>query len=519
LFVFLFSLVNKLVERHFAAQPASVASPVLPIQQAVEMAKSLSVTEINNLLGILNDTKRKLEEEEREVEISVLHDFLSRARQKKQEALERISKELGLLNEDLQTVEARRKLQPTSLSQTSPFLSSPLASLAAITPASASAPRSPPLLPESPGGKPPLAAVVTPPSQHQGGSQPVGPSALKRRKMEGPEKLLGTGPSKHVANLAGSPADRFPVPLDSVSQKKKRVQCHFDDLQSCYFDLRMRGPKPGSLEVFTDNLNKFTKVSRFHLLASLKYGDLNNSSSIVSSIDFDRDCEFFATAGVTKRIKIFEFANVMNEPVDVHYPVREMSCRSKISCLTWNSYIKSQMASSDYEGIVCLWDSYTGQSVQQFEEHQKRAWSVDFCRGDPTRLASGSDDTTVKIWSTNQRNSVGTIESKANICCVKFNPEISHCLAFGSADHNIHYYDLRNAREPLCVFKGHKKAVSYVKFLTKDEVVSAYVPLFTFSSSFFSLFFFSFVFLFFFSWFLRYCGLIVGLFAPFFLSM
>ena len=101
---------------------------------------------------------------------------------------------------------------------------------------------------------------------------------------------------------------------------------------------------------------------------------------------------------------------------------------------------------------MSLWDAYTGQNFVQFEEHTKRAWSVDFSKTDPTRLASGSDDTKVKIWSTNQENSVASIESKANICCVKFNPEVSHHLAFGSADHHIHYYDLRKLREPLFVF-------------------------------------------------------------------
>ena len=28
----------------------------------------------------------------------------------------------------------------------------------------------------------------------------------------------------------------------------------------------------------------------------------------------------------------------------------------------------------------------------QYDEHEKRAWSVDFSRSDPMRLASGSDD-------------------------------------------------------------------------------------------------------------------------------
>lgn len=32
------------------------------------------------------------------------------------------------------------------------------------------------------------------------------------------------------------------------------------------------------------------------------------------------------------------------------------------------------------------------QSVMEYEEHEKRAWSVDFSRTDPTMLVSGSDD-------------------------------------------------------------------------------------------------------------------------------
>ena len=116
------------------------------------------------------------------------------------------------------------------------------------------------------------------------------------------------------------------------------------------------------LKRFTDTLTKFTRYSRLQVVASLKYGDMFNNSSIVSSIEFDRcaggrlvaalsstgllttvgstgarsasaagrDDEHFATAGVTKKIKVFNLANVVNDPVDVHFPVREMQCRSKI---------------------------------------------------------------------------------------------------------------------------------------------------------------------------------------------
>jgi WD40 repeat protein len=43
----------------------------------------------------------------------------------------------------------------------------------------------------------------------------------------------------------------------------------------------------------------------------------------------------------------------------------------------------------------------------------------------------------------------------------------------GSADHHIHYFDLRNPCTAVHIFGGHKKAVSYVKFLSNNELASA----------------------------------------------
>lgn len=116
----------------------------------------------------------------------------------------------------------------------------------------------------------------------------------------------------------------------------------------------------------------------------------------------------------------------------------------------------------------------------------------------------------MKLWSINAENSIACLEAKANVCCVKFNPESRYHLAFGSAgkikmigslncvpctytctrymrfssalfiefilfllDHFVHYYDLRNTKEAVMVFKGHRKAVSYTKFLNTTEIVSA----------------------------------------------
>ena len=201
--------------------------------------------------------------------------------------------------------------------------------------------------------------------------------------------------------------------------------------------------------------------------------DMFNNSSIVSSIEFDKNQEFFAIAGVTKKIKIYDYNVVLKDMVDIHYPTTEMVCSSKISCISWSSFHKAMLASSDYEGTVIVWDSATNKKSTVWNEHEKRCWSVDFNLVDTKLIASGSDDARVKLWSTNMSHSVASLEAKANVCCVKFNPNSCYHLAFGSADHCVHYYDLRSTKSPLNVFKGHRKAVSYVKFLNSEDIVSA----------------------------------------------
>lgn len=72
-----------------------------------------------------------------------------------------------------------------------------------------------------------------------------------------------------------------------------------------------------------------------------------------------------------------------------------------------------------------------------------------------------------------QKNSIGTIWNPANVCCVQFSSHSSNLLVFGSADYKIYGYDLRHTRIPWCTLAGHRKAVSYVKFLDSETVASA----------------------------------------------
>ncbi|KAG8363275.1 hypothetical protein BUALT_Bualt19G0005200 [Buddleja alternifolia] len=223
-----------------------------------------------------------------------------------------------------------------------------------------------------------------------------------------------------------------------------------------------------------DGICKFARYNKFEVCGMLRNHDiLKMSNNIVCSLSFDRDEEYIAAAGNSKKIKIFEFGSFLNDSVEVQYPVVEMSNKSKFSCVCWNKYIKNYLASADYDGLVQMWDASTGQGFARYTEHQNRAWSVDISQVDPTKFASGSDDGTTRIWSISERNSVGTICNQANVCCVQFSAFSSHLLAFGSSDYRIYFYDLRHTKIPWCTLDGHGKAVSYVRFLDPETLVSA----------------------------------------------
>uniref|UniRef100_A0A8C5CRQ1 COP1 E3 ubiquitin ligase n=1 Tax=Gadus morhua TaxID=8049 RepID=A0A8C5CRQ1_GADMO len=385
--------------------------------------ENMDLANINLMLELLVQKKKQLEAESQAAQRQILMEFLKEARRNKREQLEQLQKELNFLEDDIKRVEDMSGHH------------SPLMEAECTVP------------------------NVEAPSP-----------ALSSSLVEPPDY------SQTPGFIGGK---RQPWYNSTLASRRKRLTAHFEDLEQCYFSNKMsrisdEGRSLGQLDDFMECLSKFTRYNSVRPLATLSYAsDLYNGSSIVSSIEFDRDCDYFAIAGVTKKIKVFEYGMVIQDAVDIHYPVNEMTCNSKISCISWSSYHKNLLASSDYEGTVILWDGFTGQRSKVYQEHEKRCWSVDFNLMDPKLLASGSDDAKVKLWSTNLDNSVASIEAKANVCCVKFSPTSRYHLAFGCADHCVHYYDLRNTKQPIMVFKGHRKAVSYAKFVNGEEIVSA----------------------------------------------
>ncbi|XP_062160498.1 E3 ubiquitin-protein ligase COP1-like [Alnus glutinosa] len=463
-------LLDKLLRKTCARQIARSASPFEQLRQALQQGCEVSIKELDGLLSLLAEKKRKMVQEEAETNMQILLDFLHCLREQKLEELNEIQTDLRYIKEDIIAVQRYR----TELYRTKDRCSVKMRMLI----------------------DDPIATKACASSTDKHESGIICSARYAQGQMGSQNKIADVmaQASSHLLQRrdACSGLDlQSDAPSAPVVARKRQVHSKFNDLQECYLQKRRNwngqshkqekrdtntisgeGYNPG-LDDFLSVLTTFTRYSRLRVIAELRHGDIFHTPNIVSSIEFDRDNELFATAGVSRCIKVFDFSSVVNEPADVHCPVVEMSTRSKLSCLSWNKYTKNHIASSDYEGIVTVWDVNNRQSVMEYEEHEKRAWSVDFSRTEPSMLVSGSDDCKVKIWCTNQEASVLTINMKAIICSVKYNPGSSTYVAVGSVDHHVHYYDLRNISQPLHVFSGHRKAVSYVKFLSSNELVSA----------------------------------------------
>ena len=83
---------------------------------------------------------------------------------------------------------------------------------------------------------------------------------------------------------------------------------------------------------------------------------------------------------------------------------------------------------------MTIWDALTGATMEKFQEHERRCWSVDFNSVDPKLLASGSDDAKVRLWSLGYSKAITSIEAKANVCCVQFNPHSRYCVKIQTSE-------------------------------------------------------------------------------------
>jgi hypothetical protein len=118
-----------------------------------------------------------------------------------------------------------------------------------------------------------------------------------------------------------------------------------------------------------------------------------------------------------------------------------------------------------------LWDANSGQELQTLKGHALAVLSVAFSP-DGKRLATGSDDRTVKLWDAQSGQELGSMNGHSSeVWGVAFSPDGSR-LASASSDRTVKVWDTVSGQE-LRTLKGHTSRVVKVAFSPDGTVIAA----------------------------------------------
>jgi WD40 repeat protein len=248
------------------------------------------------------------------------------------------------------------------------------------------------------------------------------------------------------------------------------------------------GGAPGAasaerLGAFAADLAALASASRLAPRAAVRCAGLASPQEMVCAADFDAADAHFATVSVSRALKVYSFASVLEAGAaegggaggELHFPCWQARARAKLSSVSWDPHARTRLATAGYDGAVQLWDAGApgGAEAGAYEELRRRAWAVHFSPAAPRRLAAGADDGAVRVFDVAQRAAAARLQAPANVCSVAFSPVDGHLLAAGCADRRVYLWDLRRAAAPAAVIAGATRAVSYVRFLDGGRLAAA----------------------------------------------
>ncbi len=129
------------------------------------------------------------------------------------------------------------------------------------------------------------------------------------------------------------------------------------------------------------------------------------------------------------------------------------------------------LASGSIDSTIRLWDVATGRLTATLEGHTGHVWSVAFSP-DGRMLASGSIDSTIRLWDVATGRSTATMQGHTDgVFSVAFSPD-GRMLASGSGDSTIRLWDVATGRLT-ATLQGHTDEVFGVAFSPDGRMLAS----------------------------------------------
>ncbi|KLJ11545.1 E3 ubiquitin ligase complex SCF subunit sconB [Blastomyces silverae] len=132
-----------------------------------------------------------------------------------------------------------------------------------------------------------------------------------------------------------------------------------------------------------------------------------------------------------------------------------------VMCLQFEDNI---LATGSYDTTIKIWDTDTGQELRTLRGHQSGIRCLQF---DDTKLISGSLDRTIKVWNWRTGECISTYTGHQDgVICLHFDSTI---LASGSMDNTVKIWNFED--KSTRVLRGHNDWVNSVKVDTASRTV------------------------------------------------
>jgi WD40 repeat protein len=126
-----------------------------------------------------------------------------------------------------------------------------------------------------------------------------------------------------------------------------------------------------------------------------------------------------------------------------------------------------------FESIIKLWFADTGQHVCTFQGHEHGVWCLDF-KG-PSTLVSGGGDNTIKVWALSDGKAPALLHTlrghSSFVLSVKVSPD-GMKIASGSTDKTVMIWSMQSGMQ-LLRLTGHRDSVNCVAWSSDSRLVAS----------------------------------------------